>query len=46
MPPNYSSLASISPIVLETDSLPGYILKGPSILCYLFFSLIGNISVR
>lgn len=28
-PPNFSRLASISPKVLETESLPGNTLKGP-----------------
>ena len=46
IPPNSSSLASMSPMVLETESLPGYILNGPSIFSSLLFSLIGIISVR
>ena len=29
LPPYRTSLASISPIVLETDNLPGSTLKGP-----------------
>ena len=30
-PPKQASLAYISPIVRDTDSFPGYILKGPII---------------
>jgi len=31
LPPNYSSLASISPKVRDTDNLPGITLIGPII---------------
>jgi len=41
IPPNYLSFAYKSPIVLDTDSLPGKILSGPMIvsflLCYALF---------
>jgi hypothetical protein len=32
LPPNFSRLASISPNVLETESLPGNTLNGPYII--------------
>jgi hypothetical protein len=34
LPPNFSNLASISPKVLDTLSLPGSTLKGPYIIYY------------
>ena len=33
-PPKFESLASASPKVLETDSLPGKTLKGPTIISF------------
>ena len=43
-PPNFSLFASISPKVLETDSLPGKTLCGPYIMFGLssFFSVVDN----
>jgi hypothetical protein len=35
LPPNLSSLASASPNVLDTDSLPGSTLRGPTITSFL-----------
>ena len=46
MPPKHYYFASISPILLETESLPGYILNGPNIFYNLPLSKIGSISVR
>lgn len=48
VPPNCYYFASISPIVRETDSFPGNILKGPMITSgfYYFFARIFVISVR
>ena len=44
-PPNFSRFASISPKVLETESLPGNTLKGPYIMfgfSSLSFMLVAN----
>jgi len=37
LPPLFSILASISPKVLQTDSLPGKTLYGPIIISFLAF---------
>ena len=36
LPPNFSNFASASPKVLETESLPGSTLNGPTISSFLF----------
>lgn len=41
LPPNFSRLASMSPNVLETESLPGNTLNGP----YIIFGLSSLFSV-
>ena len=40
LPPNLASLASASPNVLETESLPGKTLRGPTITSFLLGSLL------
>ena len=37
LPPYFASLASASPKVLDTESLPGRTLKGPTISSFLIF---------